>query len=83
MQYIYLFSSHPEVRFGFDKRALLFLPLYHVYGMININMAYLFCGFSVVILPKFEPHSFLSAIEKYKVRSTVFKFYRMSCAPKK
>ena len=57
-------------------RALLFLPLYHVYGMVNVNMAYLFSGFSLVVLRKFEPAAFLSAIETYRVIYRMHRFLK-------
>ena len=37
--------------------------------MIANNMLMLYGGFKLIILAKFEPVSFLSAIEKYKVSS--------------
>ena len=46
------------------------LPLYHLFAM-NVTMGpALYGGAKMVMLPKFEPAMFASAIEKYRVRIT-------------
>ncbi|KAH9988027.1 AMP binding protein [Russula vinacea] len=47
--------------------ALGVLPYYHIYGVVMLVLYPLFCGFPVVILPKFDPDQFCRAIECYKV----------------
>ena len=56
-----------EQEAGKTMRILVVLPLYHAYGLVGMNMFGLAGGANLVILPKFEPHSYLRAIEKYKV----------------
>ena len=52
---------------GIQLKMLLVIPLYHVYGMVAVQCGVLAGGNMVVVLPKFEPHLFLSTIAKYKV----------------
>ena len=44
------------------------LPFFHMYGMSVVLLSSLYSGTKVVSLPKFDPKTFLGAIEKYKVR---------------
>ncbi|EQC33855.1 hypothetical protein SDRG_08536 [Saprolegnia diclina VS20] len=46
--------------------ALAMLPYYHIYGGMLLNM-FLFQGVAQVVLPKFEPHTFLAAMQRYKI----------------
>ena len=66
-----LVFSHPDIRFESpdhpNLRTLLVLPLYHAYGITPLNMGSLYLGHQLVMLRKFEPETFLEAIEKYKV----------------
>ncbi|XP_060076476.1 probable 4-coumarate--CoA ligase 1 [Ylistrum balloti] len=50
-----------------DDTSLCILPLYHCYGMIPLLMGVLQEGGTLVTMPRFEPESFLTAIQKYKV----------------
>ena len=43
------------------------LPFYHAYGLIGILQIGLLMGAKIVVMDKFKPRRFLSAIEKYKV----------------
>ena len=46
--------------------TLCILPLYHIYAL-NVTMtSTLHLGGQLVMLPKFEPKSFINALEKYK-----------------
>ena len=46
--------------------TLCVLPLYHIYAL-NVTMgATMYCGGKIVMLPKFEPKSFIEALETYK-----------------
>ncbi|KAF1816469.1 phenylacetyl-CoA ligase-like protein [Eremomyces bilateralis CBS 781.70] len=47
--------------------ALGLLPLSHIYGLIVIAHCRAYSGDSAIILPKFEPQSFLSAIQTHKI----------------
>ena len=53
---------------GVQMKVMLFLPLYHVYGMVAVNLLSLLGGMQLVTAAKFEPKSYLSTIEKYKVQ---------------
>lgn len=52
---------------GNDQQVTLcVLPLYHIYAM-NVTMtSTLVSGGQLVMLPKFEPQSFIKALEKYR-----------------
>ncbi len=43
------------------------LPFFHMYGVEGILLGTLAGGHTMVSLPRFEPHSYLGAIPKYKV----------------
>ena len=43
------------------------LPFYHIYGLIVVQFGALSCGTRLILLPKFEPVSFLESIQKHKV----------------
>ncbi|KAG0269719.1 hypothetical protein DFQ27_002388 [Actinomortierella ambigua] len=53
-----------------DLIVLGFLPLYHIYGLVNCLHISLFTGTKTIIMPKFELPSFLGNIQKYKVTNT-------------
>jgi acyl-CoA synthetase (AMP-forming)/AMP-acid ligase II len=60
---------------GRDKRnhgttqvALGLLPLSHIYGLVVIAHAGTWRGDEVIILPKFDLQSLLTAIQKYKIQ---------------
>ena len=45
------------------------LPFFHIYAM-NVTLGpSLYNGGKMVIMPKFEPKTFVEAIEKHKVRT--------------
>ena len=50
-----------------DECLLGLLPFFHIYGLVVILFSSLCTGAKLVILPKFDPELFLSAIEKNKV----------------
>ena len=46
--------------------TLCILPLYHIYAL-NVTMtSALHCGGQLVMLPKFDPKTFINALEEYK-----------------
>ena len=47
--------------------VLALLPFYHIYGMAVSICRCLKDGNTVVVLPKFQPKTFLRAIQEYKV----------------
>ncbi|DBA02171.1 TPA: hypothetical protein N0F65_004806 [Lagenidium giganteum] len=47
--------------------SLGLLPFYHVYGMMVMHVT-LLQGATNVVLPKFEPESFLNTLTKYKIK---------------
>jgi len=47
--------------------ALGLLPLYHIYGLIIVQLAVIANGGSIVYLPKFEPEMFLKCIQDKKI----------------
>ena len=53
----------------FQQTMLCLLPLFHIYSM-NVTMSpALRTGAKLLMLPKFEPNSFIKAIEDHKVKS--------------
>ena len=62
--------THPEL-FNLPEEPSSCLmgvvPFFHIYGIVVVLLSSLYGGTRVVSLPKFEPDSFLSAIEKYRV----------------
>ncbi|KAL9952228.1 hypothetical protein ACROYT_G039450 [Oculina patagonica] len=50
-----------------EPTVLNVLPFYHAYGLTLISGANLYLGYKVVVLQRFEPHTFLKAIQDYKV----------------
>jgi len=50
--------------------SLGLLPFFHIYGMMLMHLS-IYQGAAKVILPRFEPESFLRTLEKYKVRSAM------------
>ncbi|KAG0296971.1 hypothetical protein BGZ96_008007 [Linnemannia gamsii] len=53
-----------------DLVILGFLPLYHIYGLMNCLHISLITGTETVIMSKFDLPSFLQNIQKYKVTNT-------------
>ncbi|KAG7972015.1 hypothetical protein I3843_07G163100 [Carya illinoinensis] len=52
-----------------EHRFLCTVPMFHVYGLAGFALALLASGTTVVILPKYDMHDMLSAIEKYRITS--------------
>ncbi|OWF37342.1 probable 4-coumarate--CoA ligase 5 [Mizuhopecten yessoensis] len=44
-----------------------FLPFYHIYGMVPVQLGAICLGTKLVVMPKFEPEVFLRAIEEHKI----------------
>ncbi|MFE7132197.1 4-coumarate--CoA ligase family protein [Streptomyces sp. NPDC057638] len=57
--------------FPADERILAVLPFFHIYGLTALMNAPLRQGATVVVLPRFELDTFLSAIEEHRI-TTVF-----------
>ncbi|KAI9461168.1 amp dependent CoA ligase [Russula earlei] len=45
--------------------ALALLPFYHIYGLIVNLHFFLFCGISIVVVPRFEFVKFLESVKKH------------------
>ena len=62
--------NHPGVLgLSNGETILSILPFYHIYGMVVVLLESLFKGAKQIVLPKFEPTSFLSAIQNHRVES--------------
>ena len=59
--------GHPETT-GLERFQTLLgiLPFFHIYGMVTVLFNSILNGAKTVVLSKFEPQTFLSAIERYK-----------------
>lgn len=67
MQYC-VHESHGRKILGIDTENVLgLLPFSHIYGLVIIAHGCIYRGDAVVVLPKFEMPTFLSAIEKFKL----------------
>ncbi|KAF9313820.1 hypothetical protein BG003_004813 [Podila horticola] len=53
-----------------DLVVLGFLPLYHIYGLMNCLHISTITGMTAIIMPKFDLPSFLNNIQTYKVTNT-------------
>ena len=61
---------HPGIGFFEpEDRVVVVNPLYHVYGMNTTTLNLLAMGGTAITLPKFEPKSFVAALEKFQVKS--------------
>ncbi|PHH69911.1 hypothetical protein CDD82_7437 [Ophiocordyceps australis] len=62
------YDASSRTRFGVTTRAELgVLPLCHIFGLVMVAHVSLYCGDSIVILPRFNLTSALAAIEKFKL----------------
>ena len=60
--------THPEIMYLHQGEPNLgILPFFHIYGMVVILFHSLSSGGKCVVLPKFEPESFLSTLQKYRI----------------
>ncbi|KAH9519672.1 putative 4-coumarate--CoA ligase 5 [Bulinus truncatus] len=59
-----IFSSIPTSPMD---RALGLLPMFHIYGMIVVQLSVLLGGASLVYLPKFEPSTFLQCLQNKQI----------------
>lgn len=61
-------DSYGRNKFGVETQTGLgLLPFSHIYGLAVVAHGSLYRGDEVVVLPKFEMPTFLSAIEKFKI----------------
>ena len=66
-------GHHPEV-FPKEQKLgsmLAVLPFYHAFGMIILLASGLHNGSQIVTLSRFEPNSFLKAIQDYRVMKCI------------
>lgn len=54
-----------------NQTFLCTVPMFHTYGLLICAMATVALGSTVVILPKFDLHDMLAAIEKYRATTLV------------
>ena len=69
-----LFYSHAGVNEE-PGCSILFLPMFHIYGLNAVIATVLSWGHTVVLMGKFNPEEYLQLIEKYQVR------YKYSFSP--
>lgn len=62
------YESVSRKQHGVDTQAIIgLLPLSHIYALTLIALLSQYRGDGVIILPKFELDTFLSAVQKYKI----------------
>lgn len=54
-----------------DDKILGFLPMFHIMGFSAVTMGSLFAGATVISVPMFEPVSFLTAIQQYRINKLI------------
>ncbi|KAB8527824.1 hypothetical protein FH972_025475 [Carpinus fangiana] len=59
--------NDPKSKYKYQENALGLLPMSHIYGLVVICHATVYQGDGVIVLPKFEMASCLSAIQDYKI----------------
>ncbi|GAA3787829.1 4-coumarate--CoA ligase family protein [Streptomyces phyllanthi] len=62
-----LAQLEPATRFGPGERVLAVLPFFHIYGLTALMNAPLKQGATVVVLPRFDLETFLTAIEEQRI----------------
>jgi len=50
-----------------DERVIAVLPFFHIYGLVVLMNLPLYCGATVVTMPRFELAGFLRAIQDYRI----------------
>lgn len=61
------FGSEEDGRYRPGDVAIAVLPFYHIYGLV-VNLHFLlFCGMSLVVVPKFNFTNFLRSIVKHRI----------------
>jgi acyl-CoA synthetase (AMP-forming)/AMP-acid ligase II len=66
------FVAHPDLVVPSPgERLLLFLPFFHVYGLVETLLLCLLSRATVVTVPRFHPRQFLRLIQEHRV-STLF-----------
>ena len=53
--------------FGEGDRTLAFLPMFHIFGFAVVSLCALTKGATLVVVPGFEPTTFLGAIQDHRV----------------
>lgn len=61
--------KEPGAKYEYQENALGLLPMSHIYGLVVICHASVYQGDCVVVLPKFELPTCMSAIQNYKVNA--------------
>ena len=60
-----------EATDGHQPVTVSVLPMFHIFAM-NVTIGpVLYNGGKMVVLPKFEPQTFIAALGKYKVRKVI------------
>ncbi len=55
------------VRLQSDERVIGVLPFYHIYGMLVILNLCLYCGVTIVTMPRFDLEQFLRILQDYRI----------------
>ncbi|ESO85322.1 hypothetical protein LOTGIDRAFT_221356 [Lottia gigantea] len=51
-----------------DDSVLVFLPFFHLYGLVAILSSALTCGSKMVLVSRFQPVPFMEAIQKHQIK---------------
>lgn len=68
VQHVAYQAHSRNMKDGFDRQTGLgILPFSHIYGLVIISHLLPYCGDQVIVLPKYELKTMLTAIEKYRI----------------
>ncbi|KAL1661702.1 hypothetical protein GGF50DRAFT_104963 [Schizophyllum commune] len=60
-------SNPNQTRIKVGDKTLAVLPMYHIYGLVVVTHFFLFCGITLVVVPKFSLADWLDSIERHKI----------------
>ncbi|KAF5384518.1 hypothetical protein D9757_006442 [Collybiopsis confluens] len=49
------------------EKVLMFLPFYHIYGVVSGIFLPIFCSATTIVMPRFDPIEFCASVEKYGI----------------
>ncbi|XP_047144912.1 uncharacterized protein LOC100198219 isoform X1 [Hydra vulgaris] len=65
---VHLLQLLEAFEWNIQERILALLPFFHCYGLIVVLLKGLYYGSTLFVVPGFEPHLFLSTIEKFQIQ---------------
>lgn len=63
--------NRPYADSAYEDSVVVFLPLFHIYGLFCLSLYTLYNGSAVIMMPKFGMEEYLNNVVKYKVQYNV------------